>query len=366
MRGDDSDDPTAPPRDVSFNHAPLEHEPEISRLEQHLREDCGWNPIKLPLGVMRNNEDPMGAEKELGPNVCVRCKFCGGYPCKIQAKSDARTICIDPIKDLPNITLLTGRHVDELVASNCGHHVDEVVCTGPDGEETYSADIVVLAAGAANSAALLLRSTCKNHPNGLANGSDQVGRNYMFHTMSAIVSLTGHEVSADFPKTLGLNDFYHGDPDGSYNFPMGHVQTLEYMTGDVLEGQVGDMVPHWLIPNWLSGNIGKRMLSFLVLSEDLPMPENRIRWDGERIHLEYTYNNLESHKRLVKKFDGALDTFCDESRWVSDHHFQISKLLPIYGTAHQCGTARMGHDPKTSVVNVDCRAHEVDLSLIHI
>ena len=132
------------------------------------------------------------------------------------------------------------------------------------------------------------------------------------------------------------------------------------MTGDVLEGQVGDMVPHWLIPNWLSGNIGKRMLSFLVLSEDLPMPENRIRWDGERIHLEYTYNNLESHKRLVKKFDGALDTFCDESRWVSDHHFQISKLLPIYGTAHQCGTARMGHDPKTSVVNVDCRAHEVD------
>lgn len=360
VRGDDGDDPTAPPRNAPFPYEAVSHEPEISRLEKHLREHCKWKPISLPLGIMRNNQDKMGADLELGPNVCVRCKFCGGYPCQKKAKCDARTICIDPILDLPNVTLLTGRHVDRLVASNCGHHVDEVICSGPNGEERFSGGIVVLAAGAANSAAILLRSTCDKHPNGLANGSDQVGRNYMFHTMSAIVSITGHEISADFPKTLGLNDFYHGDPDGSYDYPMGHVQTLEYMTGDVLEGQVAEVIPHWLIPDWMSENIGKRMLSFLVLSEDLPLSENRIRWDGERIHLEYTYTNIESHQRLVKKFDSALDAFCDKSRWFSDHHFQMSKLLPIYGTAHQCGTARMGNDPKTSVVNVDCRAHEVD------
>ena len=92
------------------------------------------------------------------------------------------------------------------------------------------------------------------------------------------------------------------------------------------------------------------MLSFLDLSEDLPSAENRVRWDGERIHLDYTFGNLEGHERLVKKFDAALDRFCEKSRWFSDHHFQFTQLLPIYGTAHQCGTARMGTNPGTSVV----------------
>lgn len=360
VRGQSGVDPTAPPRKVDYQHDAVTHEPEIARLEKHLKEHCGWNPFPLPLGIRRDNSDPQGSTQNLGTHVCVKCKFCGGYPCKVQAKSDARTLCIAPIKDLPNVTLLTGRHVDQLISSNCGNHVDEVLCTGPDGEERFRGEMIVLAAGAVNSAALLLRSTCEQHPNGLANGSDQVGRNYMFHNMSAIISLTPHEVSADFPKTLGVNDFYNGDPDGSYEYPMGHVQTLEYMTGDVIEGQVSEMIPHWLIPDWLSENIGKRMLSFLVLSEDLPSADNRVRWDGERVHLAYTFSNLEGHERLVKKFDGALDVFCEKSRWFSDHHFQFTQLLPIYGTAHQCGTARMGNDPETSVVNADCRAHEVD------
>ena len=302
---------------------------------------------------MRDDADPVRS-------ACVRCQFCGGYPCLVKAKSDARTIAIDPLMDAENVTILTGRFVERLEVEDCGDTIKEVVCTNADGEEEiYTSDLVVLAAGAANTAAILLRSTCEGHPNGLANGSDQVGRNYMFHTMTAIVSMTAHTVDADFPKTLGVNDFYWGDPDGSYNYPMGHVQTLEYIKGETIEGQIKEMVPAGLIPNFLSRNIAKRMLSFLVLSEDLSLLENRIRWDGKQIHLEYTYNNLEGHKRLVKKMDNALDNFADEKHKIWDHHYQVSSLLPIYGTAHQCGTARMGDDPETSVVNKDCRAHEV-------
>jgi len=353
VRGEAGSDPCEPPRSGPYDHAPVGHEPEIARLDAHLKENMGWKPFPLPLGVMRDDADPVSS-------ACVRCQFCGGYPCLVKAKSDARTISIDPLLAEENVTILTGRMVDRLEVEDCGSLIKEVVCTNAEGEEErYSADLIVLAAGAANTAAVLLRSKCEGHPNGLANGSDQVGRNYMFHTMTAIVSLTAHTVNADFPKTLGINDFYWGDPDGSYDYPMGHVQTLEYMKGETIEGQIKEMLPPALIPDFLSRNIAKRMLSFLVLSEDLPLPENRIRWDGKQIHLDYTYNNLEGHKRLVAKMDNALDNFADEKCKIWDHHYQVSQLLPIYGTAHQCGTARMGDDPATSVVNKDCRAHEV-------
>jgi len=353
VRGEAGSDPCEPPRNKDYDHAPVGHEPEIARLDAHLKENMGWKPFPLPLGVMRDDHDPVRS-------ACVRCQFCGGYPCLVKAKSDARTISIDPLLNAENVTILTGRMVDRLEVEDCGDEIKEVVCTNTDGqEERYTADLFVLAAGAANTAAVLLRSKCEGHPNGLANGSDQVGRNYMFHTMTAIVSLTAHTVNADFPKTLGINDFYWGDPDGSYDYPMGHVQTLEYMKGETIEGQIKEMLPPALIPDFISRNIAKRMLSFLVLSEDLPLPENRIRWDGKQIHLDYTYNNLEGHKRLVAKMDNALDNFADENCKIWDHHYQVSQLLPIYGTAHQCGTARMGHDPATSVVNKDCRAHEV-------
>lgn len=353
VRGEAGTDPCEPPRNVGYQHEPVGHEPEIARLDEHLK-GLGWKPFPLPLGVMRDDDDPVRS-------ACVRCQFCGGYPCLVKAKSDARTIAIDPLLDKDNVTILPGRMVDRMEVVDCGDTVTEVVCTNADGEEErYTGDLFVLAAGAANTAAVLLRSQCAGHPNGLANGSDQVGRNYMFHTMTAIVSLTAHSVKADFPKTLGINDFYWGDPDGGFDYPMGHIQTLEYMKGETIEGQVKEMIPPSLIPGFISRNVAKRMLSFLVLSEDLPLAENRIRWDGEQIHLDYTYNNLEGHKRLVSKMDKALDKFADERCKIWDHHYQVSQLLPIYGTAHQCGTARMGDDPATSVVNRDCRAHEVE------
>src|SRR5208337_4834241 len=144
---------------------------------------------------------------------------------------------------LANVTLLTGRKAVRLETDGPGRTVTEVVCESPEGEERYSGDIVVVAAGAANTAALLLASHSPAHPNGLANGSDQVGRNYMFHTLTAMVSMTAMHVAVTFPKTLAVNDFYWKDPRGGFDFPMGHIQLLEYMSGQTLEGEVSDWLP---------------------------------------------------------------------------------------------------------------------------
>ena len=235
----------------------------------------------------------------------------------------------------------------------------EVVCQTEQGEERWTGDIVVVAAGAANSAALLLASANAAHPNGLANGSDQVGRNYMFHTLTAMVSLTAAHVDVTFPKTLACNDFYWGRSGRQLQLcSMGHIQLLEYMSGQTLEGQVSDWLPPGLVPDVISEGIADRMLSMLVISEDLPLAENRVRLtpDG-RINLDYTYNNLEGHERLVKKLHDSLVGFVDHAHPVSQHHFEIGSLLPLYGTAHQAGTVRFGADPKSSVLDPWCKAH---------
>ena len=346
-------DPTENGDEPAYAYAPVHHDPGVAQLKTHW-ETQGWKPFSLPLGINLDQAHPV-------TSACIKCKTCGGYPCLLKAKSDARTLAIEPLMDLPNVTLLTGRKVIRLETDPSGKTVTEVVCHTEQGEERWSGDLVVLAAGAANSASVLLASANAAHPNGLANGSDQVGRNYMFHTLTAMVSLTARDVDVTFPKTLAVNDFYWGDPAGGYDKPMGHIQLLEYMSGQTLEGQVSDWLPPALVPDTIANAMAERMLSMLVISEDLPLPENRVRLtpDG-RLNLDYTYNNLEGHERLVAKLKDSLDGFVDHAHPISQHHFQFDTLLPLYGTAHQAGTIRFGKDPATSVLDPWCKAHELD------
>jgi choline dehydrogenase-like flavoprotein len=242
-----------------------------------------------------------------------------------------------------------------------GKSVQRVLAEGPEGVETYSGDIIVLAAGAVNTAALLLNSHNPCHDNGLANGSDQVGRNYMFHTMSALVSVTPTRFDAPFPKTLCVNDFYHKDPAGDFDYPLGNIQLLEHMDGHVLEGEAEEEgIPPFLVPDFLSNAAAERMLAFLCISEDLPQPDNRVRVGDGKIFLDYTHGDIEGHHRLVSKLDKALDTFNEGGDSLLRHHFQVTKMLPLFGTAHMCGTARFGADPKTCVLDANCKAHELD------
>ena len=344
-------DPTEPAGDPDYAFPPLRHDPGIAELEIYLK-SRGWTPSPLPLGVLRNDEDPQAA-------LCIRCETCGGYPCYVGAKADARTIALAPMREKSNVTLKAERKVLRLETGADGRSVTRVLAQGPDGPEEYSADIVVLAAGAVNTAAILLASANARHPNGLANSSDQVGRNYMFHTMSAVVSITAAQIRAPFPKTLCMNEFYWGDPAGGFDYPMGQIQLLEHMDGHVLEGQIAEEgVPPWIVPDFLSDAAADRMLAFLLLSEDLPDPNNRVLINGGRIELNYTHGDLSGHHRLIAKLDHALDGYHCASPL--RHHFQTSRMLPLFGTAHMCGTARMGDDAGSSVVDANCKAHELD------
>lgn len=346
-------DPAEPAGSPPYAHPAIRHDPGVELLKTHL-ETQGWRPFPLPLGVDWEEGRPL-------TTPCIKCKTCGGYPCLLKAKCDARTRALEPAMAHPNVTVLTGRKAVRLQTDPAGGAVTAVITQGEQGEERWTGDIVVLAAGAVNTAVLLLASADDTHPTGLANGSDQVGRNYAFHTLTAMVSLTLAPGAFAFPKTLAVNDFYWKDPRGGFDYPMGHIQLLEYMSAQTLEGQVSQYLPPAFAPGPLFGALAERLLSFLVISEDLPDPDNRVRLASDgRIFVDYQHNNLEGHERLVKTLQGALDGFVSHTHPISQHHLEFSSLLPLYGTAHQAGTARMGADSRASVVDAQCKAHQLD------
>src|SRR5262249_34896675 len=160
-----------------YLYGPLHHEPRIQQLADDLTR-AGLHPFPLPVGVMRDDAEP-----ERQP--CRRCAMCGGYPCKLAAKCDAETIAVAPALRYPNITLWTGATATRLETTGSARSVTTVHARRGDEEECSHGSIIVLAAGAITSAALLLRSASDRHPHGLATRSGVVGRHYMRHIKSS-------------------------------------------------------------------------------------------------------------------------------------------------------------------------------------
>jgi choline dehydrogenase-like flavoprotein len=266
-------------------------------------------------------------------------------------------MCVDPaLKAHANLTLLTGAYVSTLETDATGRRVTAVNVTRDGQRERYSADIVVVACGALSSALLLLRSANDKHPNGLANGSDQVGRNYMRHNQSILMALMREPNETVFQKTLAVSDWYFGSDDWSY--PLGLIQMCATSHGAQIRGEA---LPQWLewLPKMPFEQMARHSMDFWLSSEDLPRAENRIRYDGDKVVLELTENNMEAHHRLRKKLEQMLGKAGAHPVLV-ERSLYLGKGIPIGGTAHQAGTARFGHDPATSVLDVDCKAHELD------
>jgi choline dehydrogenase-like flavoprotein len=264
---------------------------------------------------------------------------------------------VRPALEHSNVTLLTNSRAVKLETNEAGTAVTEVVVARNGGTERYSADIVVLACGAANTAALLLSSASDKHPNGLANGSDQVGRNYMFHASQAVLALSHEENPTVFQKTLGLNDFYFGADD--FEYPLGNVQMVGKSSSPMFRGE--KPVETKLAPQWSLERIANHAIDFWLSTEDLPRANNRVTVDRDgKLTLSYAETNAEARKRLYEKVKSIVGQL-DMNPGHLIHRFAYMKNdIPEAGCAHQAGTCRFGSDPADSVLNTDCRAHEVD------
>ena len=353
IHGERGVDPTEPQASAPYLYPPVSHEPRIQQLSDDFTH-LGLRPFHTPLGVMLD-------EKNMHNSRCIRCNTCDGFPCLVYAKSDAHVVCVDPALQHPNVTLLTNAFVSSIETSASGREVTKVHVERNGAKETYSASIVVVSCGAINSAALLLRSANDKHPHGLANSSDVVGRHYMGHVNSVLMAISKCPNPTIFQKSLSVNDFYFASKEWEY--PMGHISFVGKLDAVTLKAGAPALVPGFTLEL-----MATHSLDFWLTSEDLPDPENRVTLDSEgNIVLTYKPNNEEGHKRLIKKLESLMkqQTKCPEHghdchQGLFSRNLFVGQRIPLAGVAHQNGTIRFGREPKTSALDVNCKAHDLD------
>jgi choline dehydrogenase-like flavoprotein len=322
-------DPTEPWRSAGFPYPALPHEPAVAELAEAM-ERQGLRPFTMPMGVdLRDG------------GACLRCRTCDGFPCRVGAKSDAEVRAMRPALASPTVRLLTRTTVVRLEASADSRRVREAIAIRDGSRLRVRAGRFVVACGAVNSAALLLRSGT----DGLANSSGLLGRNYMVHNSTFFVAVDPRRRNnVAFQKTLGLNDWYHSGPGTPY--PLGNLQMLGKLQGPMVQA-----ARRWVPPPVLRFMTGHSIDIYLT-SEDLPDPDNRVmvRPDGE-IAVRWRPTNLAPHRELVRRVMRVVRR--------AGHPLVFSQRMGIETNSHQCGTAVMGNDPAQSVLDPTCRTHDL-------
>ena len=349
VHGARGEDPTEPWSSGPYPYPAVTHEPRIQQLHDDLAA-AGFNPFHAPCAILLN-------EADMAYSTCVRCSTCDGFPCLVHAKADAEVIGVRPALTYGGVQLLRHAEAVRLETNESGTAVTQVIVDHEGHEERYAGDIVVVSCGAANSAKLLLASASDRHPAGLANGSDEVGRNYMFHDSQAVLALSREPNHTTFQKTLGVNDFYLRGP--GFDYPLGNIQMLGKSKPDMYRGE--KPLETKLAPTWALRDVASHAVDFWLCSEDLPASENRVTLDRNgNIRLKYTPNNPTAGKRLYAQLTSMLGRLGMHSDHLIHRFAYLKSEIPIAGVAHQAGTCRFGTDPATSVLDVNCKAHELD------
>lgn len=329
VRGEAGVDPTEGPRGP-FPRPPVPHARVVGDIVERLRQQ-GLHPFPLPLGLRDN---------------CVLCNTCNSFPCKIHAKSDAEVCAVRLATANANVTLWTNAFARRLITDSTGRRIESVEVERNRRVEKVSAPLVIVSCGAVNSAALLLKSAGNQHSRGLANSSGLVGKRYMAHLATMMQGFHPFRVNDTvFQKTVAINDFYWKGPKSPY--PLGQIQS-QGRTHGVMAQTVVPQLPLWAYDAWVA-----RGVDWLAMTEDLPKVDNRVTVGNDgRIQLHYEPNNLSAHDRLVKEMKNILRKL---GFWIVVEHSHRTK-----NTTHQCGTLVFGTNPAESVLDIHCKAHDVD------
>jgi choline dehydrogenase-like flavoprotein len=330
VHGQTGDDPTEPHHSQDYPYAPVGHDPQIKNVVDAIAQQ-GVHPAYLPLGLTRETDDPTNDSEVSGIVPALKCE---------------------------NVTLKEFTKVVRLHTNPSGKLVKAVEADVNGQVYLFLSDIVVLSCGAINSAAILLRSLNDCCPNGLANSSGLVGRNLMKHQITSVVQPSPKANSGKFQRSVSINDFYWGDKD--FPYPMGHIQNTGGLLQDIIFAEAPPILSlvAKVMPGFGLNQLATNSIGWWIQTEDLPDIENRVEVQGEKLRLYYTPNNTEAHQRLVYIWTEVLKVA--EKTLSQRGGLHPNGEVPLQVVANQCGTCRFGEDPATSVLNLDCRAHDVD------
>lgn len=338
-------DPTEPWAKSEYPRPPLTYELVIADLDHKLQQ-VGLKPFPLPMGV-RLPQDYTETEAP------VLLENFDGFPDPTDSKADGHVVALRPALLNKNVTLLTHAFVETLDTDATGKRVAKVIANVKGEKIIFSSDLVFVACGAVNSAALFLRSANEKHPNGLANSSDQVGRNLMLHHNGCLVAFTKKKNDSVFQKSLGLADFYHRADDS--DLPLGEIQLMGRNDPDTILWLAQHVYPHKTY-----AELREMTIDFWLTAEDLPHRDNRVtlRSDGA-IKVSYKRTNYTAYEKLKDKLKqvfvklGEIDPDYSDTKWEGYD-------LDVSGMSHQNGTLRFGTDPKSSVLDLNCKTHDLE------
>jgi len=287
------------------------------------------------------------------------CPGCQGFLCGRSCKNDSYRVCVAPAVAEHGAGLLAECEVLRLEATKT--EVTGVVCRQAGEEATLQAPVVVVGAGAFSTPSLLLRSASPEWPDGLANGSGMVGRNFMRHHVDLYV-VFGERPREDInPKELAFNDFYlHGEA------KLGTVQSFGLLPPNpVLASMLATemrqnpnflteaLVPFTPFITSLGGKLLENSTILAPIMEDLPYKENRVT-PGKDGGYELSYQVRESERRRIKTFRRLM-----KQTLRGEFVFPIKQAGDNRVLGHACGSCRFGLDPVDSVLDGDNKAHEL-------
>lgn len=355
VSGDDSNNIVRAPRKRPLPMPPLPPNREYTILKPAAQR-LGFHPFDIP---MLRNSVPYG-----GRAPCMRCRWCVGFACEVNAKNGTHNTVIPKALAMGNCELKTECMTKEILTDSRGRVTGVAYYDENDHLEEQTADIVVVSCGANESARLLLNSKSRLFPNGLGNRYDWVGRNLQGHAYTGAWGLFDFEVYDDVGPgaSIAICDFNHGNS----GLIGGGLLANEFIRLPIeFVGHNPPAAEDWgrehkdFMRQWF-----KRSIVVMGPVQEMPVFDARVQvhpvvkdhWGIPVCCLSGGRHTNDIH---VAEF---LSTKAEE--WLREAGaIKTWRQLPglgLSGGQHQAGTCRMGNEPKTSVVNQDCQVHDVD------
>jgi choline dehydrogenase-like flavoprotein len=355
VSGDVAPDPFHAPRKRPLPMPPLPPNREYAILKPAAQR-LGLHPFDLP---MLRNSVPYN-----GRPPCMRCRWCVGFACEVNAKAGTQNTVIPRALATGNCELRTGCMAKEVMTDSRGNVTGVAYFDARDQLREQTADIVIVSSAAVETARLLLNSKSPMHPKGLGNQYDWVGRNLQGHTYSGAWGLFEGDLYDDLGPgaSIAISDYNHGNP-GLIGGAMlaNEFIRLPYQ----FVGAPPPEVPQWgrahkeFMRQWY-----RRSIAIQGPTQEVPIAESRVEVDPKvKDYWGLPVARLSGGKH-PKTTETATAMTQRAEAWLREAGaIRTWPRLPGRGTSggqHQAGTCRMGNDPKTSVVDAHCKVHGVD------
>jgi len=355
VSGDDSTNPFKGERKKALPMPPLPPSREHEVLWNGAKK-LGLHPFHIP---MLRNTVPYG-----GRQGCMRCRWCVGFACEVDAKCGTQNTVLPRALATGNLELRTECHVQQVVVDDQGKATGVRYFDSKGQLQDQPARIVIVSASAIESARLLLNSKSKLFPNGLGNRTDWVGRNLQGHMYTGAMGLLAEDCYDDLGPgaSIAICDFSHGNS----GLAGGAMLANEFIR--LPYQAIGNRAPG--VPRWGAAHKDymrknyRRMVVVQGPTQEIPVADMRVEVDPvvrdkfgipvARLSGEKHPHTVEVGNAMAEKADAWLKASGAVTTWMRTGGRGTS------GGQHQAGTCRMGHDPKLSVVDANCRVHDVD------